>query len=186
VAKPSANSAIKVEQWEIGRVLPYAGNAKIHPDLQVSQLAASMQQFGFVNPVLVDAKNVLVAGHGRLLAAQSLGMKKIPVIKLGHLSEDEAKALRLADNSLPQGGRWNPDLLEAELAHLSAIKFDLEPLGLDNIQLPDIEEQLTTPAAPRANRTKTTIFLSVRNEDVAKARKAVTAALDKAKISHNL
>jgi ParB-like chromosome segregation protein Spo0J len=186
MAKASVNPTIKVEQWEIGRVLPYAGNAKIHPDLQVAQLAASMQQFGFVNPVLVDAKGVLVAGHGRLLAAQSLGMKKVPVIKLGHLSEDQAKALRLADNSIPQGGRWNPDLLEAELAHLTSIKFDLEPLGLDNIDLQEIEDQVTTPAAPRTNRTKTTIFLSVRNEDVSKARKVVVAALDKAKIPHNL
>jgi hypothetical protein len=185
MAKTSANPAVKVEQWEIGRVLPYARNAKLHPELQVAQIAASMQQFGFVNPVLVDAKGVLVAGHGRLLAAQHLGLQRIPVIKLGHLSEDQAKALRLADNSLPQGGRWNPDLLEAELAHLTAIKFDLEPLGLDNIELPDIEEQLTQPA-PRANRTKTTIFLSVRNEDVAKARKTITAALDKARITHNL
>jgi ParB-like chromosome segregation protein Spo0J len=166
-------------------VLPYAGNAKIHPDLQVQQIAASMQQFGFVNPLLVDAKGVLVAGHGRLLAAQLLNLKMVPVIKLGHLSDDQAKALRLADNSLPQGGRWNPDLLEAELAHLTAIKFDLEPLGLDNIELPDIEETLTQPA-PRANRSKTTIFLSISNEQVAKARKIVAAALDKAKITHNL
>jgi hypothetical protein len=75
--------------------------------------------------------------------------------------------------------------LEAELAHLTAIKFDLEPLGLDNIELPDIEETLTQPA-PRANRSKTTIFLSISNEQVAKARKIVAAALDKAKISHNL
>jgi ParB-like chromosome segregation protein Spo0J len=183
--KQSANPTVKVEQWDIDRVLPYAANAKIHPDLQVQQLAASMQQFGFVNPVLVDAKGVLVAGHGRLLAAQSLGMERIPVIRLGHLSEDQVKALRLADNSLPQGGRWNPDLLEAELAHLSAIKFDLEPLGLDSIELPDVEEQLTTPP-PRANRSKTTIFLSISNEQVVKARKVVAAALDKAKIGHNL
>lgn len=186
MAKTSANPVVKVEQWDIARVLPYARNAKLHPELQVAQIAASMQQFGFVNPVLVDAKGVLVAGHGRLLAAQSLGLQKIPVIKLGHLSEDQAKALRLADNSLPQGGRWNPDLLEAELAHLTAIKFDLEPLGLDNIELPDVEEQLTSPSAPRTNRTKTTIFLSVRNEDVGRARKVVIAALDKAKITHNL
>lgn len=185
MAKTSVNPSVKVEQWDIARVLPYAGNAKIHPDLQVSQLAASMRQFGFVNPVLVDAKGVLVAGHGRLLAAQSLGMGKIPVIKLGHLSDDQAKALRLADNSLPQGGRWNPDLLEAELAHLTAIKFDLEPLGLDNIELPEIEETLTQPA-PRANRSKTTIFLSISNDQVVKARKVVAAALDKAKIPHNL
>lgn len=185
MSKASANPAVKLEQWEIGRVLPYAGNAKVHPDLQVSQIAASLQQFGFVNPVLVDAANTIIAGHGRILAAQSLGMKKVPVIKLGHLSEDQAKALRLADNSIPQGGHWNPDLLEAELAHLSAIKFDLEPLGLDSIELQEIEEQITAPR-PRANRTKTTLFISLRNEDVTKARKVIVAALDKAKVPHSL
>jgi len=186
MARARANPIIKVEKWDIGRVLPYARNAKFHPELQVSQLAASMQQFGFVNPVLVDAKGVLVAGHGRLLAAQLLDLKTIPVIKLGHLSEDQAKALRLADNSLPQGGRWNPDLLESELAHLTAIKFDLEPLGLDDIELPEIEDQATSPAVPRAHRSKTTIFVSVNNELVVKARKAIITALDKAKIPHNL
>jgi hypothetical protein len=186
VAKPSANPAVKVEQWEIDRVLPYAANAKIHPDLQVQQLAASMQQFGFVNPLLVDAKGVLVAGHGRLLAAQSLGLKKVPVIKLGHLSEAQAKALRIADNTIASSGTsWNTDLLESELAQLRAVDFDLEPLGLDNIQLPEIEEQVTAPA-PRTNRTKTTIFVSISNELVTKARKTIVAALDKAKIPHNL
>jgi hypothetical protein len=185
--KQSANPAVKVEQWDIERVLPYAGNAKIHPDLQVQQLAASMQQFGFVNPVLVDAKGVLVAGHGRLLAAQSLGLKKVPVIKLGHLTEAQARALRIADNTIASSGTsWNTDLLESELAQLRAVDFDLEPLGLDNIDLQELEDQVSTPTAPRTNRTKTTIFLSVRNEDVAKARKTIVAALDKAKVAHNL
>jgi hypothetical protein len=186
VAKPNANPAVKVEQWDIGRVSPYAGNAKIHPELQIKQLMESLVQFGFVNPVLVDAKGVLVAGHGRLMAAQSLGMKKVPVIKLGHLSEAQAKALRIADNTIASSGTsWNMDLLESELAHLRSVDFDLEPLGLDNIELPEIEEQVT-PAPPRTNRTKTTIFVSINNELVTKARKAIIVALDKAKIPHNL
>lgn len=187
MAKRSASPTVKVEQWDIERVLPYAGNAKVHPDLQVQQLAASMKEFGFVNPVLVDAAGVLVAGHGRLLAAQLLGLTKVPVIRLGHLSEAQAKALRIADNSIATSGTsWNEDLLEAELATLRAANFDLEPLGLDNIELPEIEEQLPSQSAPRANRTKTTIFVSISNEHVVKARKAIIAALDKAKIQHNL
>lgn len=177
--------AVKVEMWDISRVLPYAANAKVHPKQQVEQIAASMRQFGFVNPVLVDAKGTLVAGHGRILAAELLGTKRVPVIKLSHLTEVQAKALRIADNSIPQSGSWNADMLEAELASLRAVDFDLEPLGLDHIELPEIGEDIS-PAPARSPRNKTTIFLSVKNEDVAKARKAVTTALDKARIGHNL
>lgn len=183
---PSAtDGAVKVEMWAIGKVLPYAANAKVHPEPQVDQIVASITKFGFVNPVLVDAKGVVVAGHGRLMAASKMGLKKVPVIRLGHLTEADAKALRIADNSIAEAGTsWDPDLLEAELSSLKALKFDLEPLGLHNIELPDLDEPVVTP--PRANRSKTTIFLSVRNADAEKARKAVVAALDKAGIVHNL
>lgn len=171
--------------WPIQKVLPYAANAKVHPDHQVSQIAASMRQFGFVNPVLVDASGVVVAGHGRLLAAQLLDMKKVPVIQLGHLSDAQSKALRIADNSIASSGTsWNPDLLESELASLRAVNFDLEPLGLEHIELPEIDELVTS--APRANRSKKTIFVSIKNEDVVRATKLMAAALDKARISHNL
>jgi ParB-like chromosome segregation protein Spo0J len=186
-AKSTAPSdVLHIEQWAINRVLPYAQNAKVHPDSQVDKIAASLSKFGFVNPILVDATGVVVAGHGRLLAASRLGMKKVPVIKLGHLTEDDAKALRIADNSISESGTsWDADMLEAELAALKAVKFDLEPLGLDAIELPELEEEVQPPP-PRAARNKTTIFISVLNQDVTKARKAIVAALDKAKITHNL
>jgi len=143
-------------------------------------------QFGFVNPILVDRGGVVVAGHGRLAAAMEMGLKKVPVIKLGDLSDDQAKALRIADNSIAESGTsWDPDMLEAELASLRAVKFDLEPLGLDAIELPELEEIPTAPP-PKPTRNKTTIFLSVKNADAEKARKLVAAALTKAKIEHNL
>src|SRR5262245_50358699 len=181
----SANPAIKIEQRDIRRLAPYPANAKIHPPEQIEHLKASMQQFGFVNPILVDGKGEVIAGHGRLMAAIELGIGKVPVIKLAHLTEAQARALRLADNSIPQGGRWNEDLLEAELATLRAVNFDIEPLGLMNIELPDVEDVIEPPA-PKANRSKTTIFVSVPNANAAKARKAISAALDKAGIAHNL
>jgi len=185
-SRAATAEAVKVEQWTIGRVLPYAQNAKIHPDSQVDKIAASLTRFGFVNPILVDAKGVVVAGHGRLLAAARVGLKKVPVIKLGHLTEDEAKALRIADNSIAESGTsWDSDMLEAELAALKAVKFDLGPLGLDAIELPDLDEE-PQPAPPRAARNKTTIFVSVLNQDTTKARKAIIAALDKAGVAHNL
>lgn len=167
-------------------MLPYAANAKVHPDAQIDKIAASLQRFGFVNPILVDAANTVVAGHGRLAAAVKIGLKKVPVIRLGHLTPDEAKALRIADNSIAESGTsWNADMLEAELASLKAVKFDLEPLGLDDIEIPDLEVA-DVPPPPKPNRNKTTIFLSVRNEVVEKARKTVVAALNKAGIEHNL
>jgi ParB-like chromosome segregation protein Spo0J len=178
---------MKVEQWPVTRIAPYAANAKRHPEVQVGRIVASITQFGFTNPILVDGNNVIIAGHGRYEAALKMGLKKVPVIKLAHLSDDQAKALRIADNSIAEAGTsWDPDMLEAELASLRAVKFDLEPLGLDNIELPDLEDAEVTPPPPRANRSKTTIFLSVKNADAEKARKLVAAALTKAKIEHNL
>ncbi len=184
-ASPSESDVLKVEMWPIAKVLPYASNAKVHPERQISEIEASIKRFGFVNPVLVDAKGVVIAGHGRIFAAKKMGFKKVPVIKLGHLSEDEAKALRIADNSISiSGTSWDVEMLESELTSLRAVNFDLGPLGLDSIELPEIEDLPVQP--PRANRSKTTIFLSVKNEVAEKARKACVAALDKAGIAHNL
>ena len=185
--KPAADGGIKVEQVTLAKILAYPGNAKRHPEFQVAQIKASIGQFGFTNPILTDAKLVVIAGHGRLQAAQEMGLKKVPVIRLAHLTEDQAKALRIADNSIAEAGTsWDPDMLEAELASLRAVKFDLEPLGLDAIELPDLDNVDVAPPPPRANRSKTTIFLSVKNADAEKARKVVAAALSKAKIEHNL
>jgi hypothetical protein len=182
-----ADSGIKIEHWAIGRVTAYAANAKRHPPAQVLKIIASINQFGFVNPLLVDRGGVVIAGHGRLQAALEMGLKKVPVIKLGDLSEEQARALRIADNSIAESGTsWDPDMLEAELASLRAVKFDLEPLGLDAIELPDLDDVEAAPPPPRATRNKTTIFLSVKNADAEKARKTVAAALTKAKIEHNL
>jgi hypothetical protein len=179
------STALAIEMWPIKKVLPYANNARQHSDIQVAQLSNSMKKFGFVNPVLVDANGVLIAGHGRILAAQTVGLKKVPVIQLGYLTEVETKALRLADNAIPSRGTWNPELVEIELASLKALNFDLAPLGLDSIEFPELDEDIVQPP-PRAQRSKTTIFVSVLNADVERARKVITSALDKAKISHNL
>lgn len=188
MASPGSNiksgGAIKVVMRLVSELAHYSGNAKSHPPAQIAHIKASIKRFGFVNPILIDADDVMIAGHGRLEAAVELGLARVPTIMLSHLSPEEVKALRIADNSIPEGGIWNPDLLEAELASLRAVDFDLESLGLDNIKLEEIEEPVVAP--PKANRSKTTIFLAVKNEDVARARKVTAAALDKAKITHNL
>lgn len=178
------SSRLKMEYWPIEKIRPYANNAKEHPDAQISQIRASFREFGVDQPLLLDKDGEIIAGHGRLESALADGIKELPVIVLKHLTKAQVMARRIADNSIPLGGTWKQDLLELELAQLNEMSFDLAPLGLDAIELPEMED--IEPAPPRAQRTKTTIFVSIKNADAAKARKAIIAALKTAKIEHNL
>jgi DNA modification methylase len=126
---------LKIEMWAIDRVLPYADNARLHSHGQVTAIATSIREFGFVNPVLVDADGVLVAGHGRVLGARAIGMETIPVIKLGHLTAKQTMALRIADNALPMQATWNQRLLTAEIGKLRLQKYDIRKLGFTDAQL---------------------------------------------------
>ena len=118
-----------VEQWPIERLLPYAGNARVHDHDQIARIAASIARFGWTVPALVDERGVLVAGHGRLLAARHLGLKEVPVIRLDHLTDAEARAYRIADNKLTEIAGWDEDALAAELARLGEDGFDLSLTG---------------------------------------------------------
>lgn len=112
--------------------MPYAKNARLHNDEQVEKLADSLQEFGFTNPVLIDENNVIIAGHGRILAANKLGLKEVPVRKLLHLTENQKKAYRLADNRLAEiGGGWDQILLSGEVVELKEENYDLGVLGFD-------------------------------------------------------
>ena len=91
---------MQIEQIPVERLIPYARNARTHPDAQVAQIAASIREFGFTNPMLVDERDSIIAGHGRVLAARELGMDGVPAIVLSHLSEAQKRALRLADNKI--------------------------------------------------------------------------------------
>jgi len=122
-----ADPGIKMVMMPTEDISPYVNNPKFHPEPQVEQIMASIRQFGFVSPILVDAGGSIIAGHGRLLAASRLGMANVPVIRLGHLTPEQAKALRIADNSIANSGtRWDVDLLEAELASLKRAIDELE------------------------------------------------------------
>ena len=128
--------ADSIEQVPIKKVLNYAKNARLHSEEQVEMLASSMMEFGFVNPCLVDKKGVLIAGHGRVLAAKKIGLETVPVIRIGHLSPTQIEALRLADNRLPEvGGGWDVDLLRDHLKALDGV-FDLAIAGFDAVALP--------------------------------------------------
>jgi DNA modification methylase len=113
----------------VGDLIPYARNARTHSDEQVAQIAASIKEFGWTNPILVDGEKGLIAGHGRLAAARKLGMEEVPVIELTHLSETQKKALILADNKLALNAGWDAELLNLELEELELEGVDLNLVG---------------------------------------------------------
>ena len=127
-----------MEHWPLAQLIPYAGNARTHDDSQVSQIAGSMAEFGFVNPILVGEDNIIVAGHGRLLAAQQLGLDTVPVIVLGHLSATQRKALLITDNKLSDNAGWNEELLKLELGEIERLGFDLNVLGFSDVELDEL------------------------------------------------
>ncbi len=126
---------LRVETVALAQLLPYAANARTHSDEQVAQIAASIVEFGFVNPVLVDEAGTLIAGHGRVLAARKLGLETAPAIRLGHLSEAQARAFRLADNQIALNAGWDAAMLRAELLDLKAIGFDMNLVGFSQSDL---------------------------------------------------
>jgi DNA modification methylase len=126
---------LRVESIPLDRVLPYAANARTHPDEQITQIAASIAEFGFNVPVLLDDAGVLIAGHGRVLAARRLGLDAVPALRLGHLSPAQARAYRLADNQIALNSGWDESLLAAELRALRTDAVDLGLLGFDQTTL---------------------------------------------------
>jgi DNA modification methylase len=120
---------IKIQYRPIESLIPYARNAKLHSDAHVAQIAASITEFGWGSPILVDGQNNVIAGHGRLLAARKLGMTEVPVVAMEHLTEIQRKALILADNKIGENASWDDDLLGLELAELQEAGFDLGITG---------------------------------------------------------
>ena len=126
---------MKINQRPIEALIPYINNSRKHSDEQVAQIAASIKEFGWTNPILVDGTSGIIAGHGRLLAARKLGMDKVPVIELAHLSDTQKKALIIADNKLALNADWDTELLQIELKELLADDFSLDLLGFDAKEL---------------------------------------------------
>jgi DNA modification methylase len=127
--------AQRIELWPLDRLIPYAKNPRTHSDKQVAQIAASIAEFGFNNPILVDTKAGIIAGHGRLLAARHLGLTEVPVIVLDHLTEQKKRAYVLVDNQLALNAGWDEELLRVELAALQQENFDLGLVGFEEDEL---------------------------------------------------
>jgi ParB-like chromosome segregation protein Spo0J len=127
--------ADRIELWPIDRLRPYERNPRTHSEGQVDQIAVSMVEFGWANPVLVDEQDGILAGHGRLLAARKLGLAEVPVIQFEHLSEAQKRAYLIADNQLALQAGWVDALLAEELAWLRDERFDLDLIGFDASEL---------------------------------------------------
>jgi DNA modification methylase len=137
---------LKLEVWSLDRLIPYARNARIHSDRQVAQIAASIAEFGFVNPVLADSDGGIIAGHGRVLAASKLKRPEIPVIVLDHLNDNQKRAFMLADNRLALNSGWDEEMLRLELQALAEAGRDLEITGFDERELARLVVQVNQQA----------------------------------------
>ena len=116
---------------KVDALIPYARNSRTHSDEQVAQIAASVREFGWTNPVLIDGDNGIIAGHGRVLAARKLGMDDVPCIEMAGLTDTQRRAYIIADNKLALNGGWDDELLALELGELHAADFDMALLGFD-------------------------------------------------------
>src|SRR5271165_3392659 len=124
-----------VQIWPIDRLLPYIRNARTHSDEQVAQVAASIQEFGWTNPILVGSDGVIIAGHARLAAARKLGIAEVPVIVLDHLTQTQRRALVLADNKLALNAGWDEEMLANEIQALKDDNFNLDIVGFTDEEL---------------------------------------------------
>lgn len=136
----------QIETWPCAKLKAFDRNARTHSSDQVAKIAASLIEFGWTQPILADEHNEIIAGHGRLLAAQHLGLDEVPVIRLSHLTPEQARAYRIADNRLAELAGWDDELLAAELRALGDLNFDLDLTGFDGDAVQELLALLDPPA----------------------------------------
>lgn len=127
------------ENYPVDKLIPYARNSRTHNDEQVAQIVASIKEFGFTNPILIGADDVIIAGHGRLLAAQRMGLKEVPIVRLPHLTETQRRALVIADNKIALNAGWDEEMLALEMKELGDLDFDLDLLGFSLDELKELD-----------------------------------------------
>lgn len=142
---------LKIQYKPIQDLIPYARNSRTHNDAQIAQIAASIKEFGWTNPVLLDGTNGIIAGHGRVMAAQKLGETEVPTIELSHMDENQKRAYIIADNKLALNAGWDNEMLALEIADLKDAGYDLGLTGFDLDEIAalngdiDVEEDFKEP-----------------------------------------
>jgi len=134
----SINTCTPIKRVATVDLIPYANNSRVHSDEQVNQIASSIKEFGFLNPIIVDGDNGIIAGHGRVMAANKLGIKELPCVDASHLSEAQKKAYVIADNKIALNSEWDNELLRVELDGLQELEFDLSLTGFNEDELGDL------------------------------------------------
>ena len=162
---------MQIVQKKVLELIPYINNARTHSEEQVAQIAASIKEFGFTNPILTDGDNGVIAGHGRLLAARKLGMTELPTIELSHLSPAQKKAYIIADNKLALNSGWDDELLALEICDLENNHFNLEILAFSDDELDkikksvDLTEELKEKLIELYPIKYTRILISIRTDN---------------------
>ncbi|MDD3371539.1 MAG: site-specific DNA-methyltransferase [Alphaproteobacteria bacterium] len=164
MTETNTKMAERIELWPLDRLVPYDRNPRTHSEEQLAQIAASIAEFGFLNPILVDTSNGIIAGHGRLEAAKKLALPVVPVVILDHLTEAQRRAYVIADNKLALNAGWDDDILRGELEALEADGFDVNLTGFSDEELADLLEDdgaegntddAAVPEVPVEPKTKT-------------------------------
>jgi len=150
---------MKITRVKISELIPYINNTRTHTDEQVNQVASSIKEFGFTNPVLIDEQGGIIAGHCRVLASKKLKMKEVPCIELKHLTEAQKKAYVIADNKLALNAGWDEELLRLEIENLKELDFDIDLLGFDDSELDELlnfeeEKEIEEDEVPEVDETK--------------------------------
>lgn len=154
-AQPAIHDTL--ERLDVTSLIPYTRNSRTHSKAHVRQLANSIREYGFTNPVLIDEYGTIIAGHGRVLAAQRLGMVQVPCLRLSGLTADQKRAYVIADNKLALNAGWNNELLAMELSELSAGGYDIGIVGFNQDELVGLmgeEESATPPPPPKKKKEK--------------------------------
>lgn len=150
----------QIEYIETSALIPYARNSRTHDDSQISQIAASIKEFGFTNPVLIDSDNGIIAGHGRVMGASLLKLETVPCIRLSHLTDTQKRAYIIADNKIALNAGWDTEMLALEFADLKDLEFDFDLLGFSDDELLEFSfsEKETQPKISQAKEIDTNNF----------------------------
>lgn len=177
--------AKRIELWPVDRLVPYAKNSRLHNDAQVAQIASSITEFGFTNPILVDSSDGIVAGHGRLAAARELGLQTVPVVVLDHLTDRQRRAYVIADNKLALNAAWDVDVLAGEIEQLRDEGFDLDLVGFTDAEIEglmadgwDSDIDAIGKIEEKDSTAKGKITISFNEWDREQIREAVTNLID--------